>query len=155
MNSARVMLREDITDEQLVDVLLGNRVYIPSLTVMNKVDLVNAGFINEISNKVKYKFVPVSAEANVNISALKEEIYKRLDFIRVYMKPRGSEADMKEPLIIKNGSKVLDVCNKLHRKMKEDLRYAQIWGRSVKFGGQKVGITHKLMDEDVVTLVTK
>ena len=155
MNSARVMLREDITDEQLVDVLLGNRVYIPSLTVMNKVDLVNAGFINEISNKNKYKFVPVSAEANVNISALKEEIYKRLDFIRVYMKPRGSEADMKEPLIIKNGSKVLDVCNKLHRKMKEDLRYAQIWGRSVKFGGQKVGITHKLMDEDVVTLVTK
>ncbi|MHB2036142.1 MAG: OBG GTPase family GTP-binding protein [Nitrososphaerales archaeon] len=155
MNSARVMLREDITDEQLVDVLLGNRVYIPSLTVMNKVDLVNAGFINEISNKIKYKFVPVSAEANVNIVALKEEIYKRLDFIRVYMKPRGAEADMKEPLIIKNGSKVLDVCNKLHRKMKEDLRYAQIWGKSVKFGGQKVGITHKLMDEDVVTLVTK
>jgi ribosome-interacting GTPase 1 len=154
MNSARVMLREDITDEQLVDVLLGNRVYIPSLTVMNKVDLVNAGFINEISKKVRYKFVPVSAEANVNMNALKEEIYKRLDFIRVYMKPRGEEADMKEPLIIKNGSNVLDVCNKLHRRMKDDLRYAQIWGSSVKFGGQKVGMTHKLMDEDIVTLVT-
>ena len=121
---------------------------------MNKVDLVNAGFINEISKKVRYKFVPVSAEANVNMNALKEEIYKRLDFIRVYMKPRGEEADMKEPLIIKNGSNVLDVCNKLHRRMKDDLRYAQIWGSSVKFGGQKVGMTHKLMDEDIVTLVT-
>ncbi len=155
MNSARVIIREDITDEQLVDVLLGNRVYIPSLTVMNKVDLVNAGFINEITSKIKYKFVPVSAETNINMGALKEEIYQRLNFIRVYMKPRGLEADMKEPLIVKNGSNVLDVCNKLHRRMKEDLKYAQIWGRSVKFGGQKVGITHRLMDEDILTLVTK
>lgn len=155
INSARVNIREDVSDEQLVDVLLGNRVYVPSLCVMNKVDLVNAGFINEISQKVPQKFVPVSAEANVNISALKEEIYNRLDFIRVYMKPKGEEADLKEPLIVRNGSKVLDVCNKLHRRMKDDLRYAQIWGRSVKFGGQKVGMTHKLMDEDIVTLVTK
>ena len=155
MNSARVIIREDITDEQLVDVLLSNRVYIPSLTVMNKVDLVNAGFINEITNKFRYNFVPVSAEVTVNMNALKEEIYQRLDFIRVYMKPRGLEADMKEPLIIKNGSNVMDVCNKLHRRMKDDLKYAQIWGKSVKFGGQKVGISHRLMDEDVVTLVTK
>jgi uncharacterized protein len=155
INSARVIIREDINDEQLVDVLLGNRVYISSLTVMNKVDLVNAGFINEISHKVPDKFVPVSAEGNVNMAALKEEIYRRLNFIRIYMKPRGQEADMKEPLIIKNGSAVLDVCNKLHRRLKEDYRYAQIWGKSVKFGGQKVGIGHKLMDEDVITLVTK
>ncbi len=155
INSARVIIREDITDEQLVDVLLGNRVYIPSLTVMNKVDLVNAGFLNEISAKVRERFIPVSAEGNVNMNALKEEIYKRLDFIRIYMKPRGAEADMKEPLIVKNGSNVMDICNKLHRRMKDDLRYAQIWGKSVKFGGQKVGITHRLMDEDIITLITK
>jgi ribosome-interacting GTPase 1 len=155
INSARVLIREDITDEQLVDVLLGNRVYIPSLTIMNKVDLVNAGFINEITAKVPYKFLPVSAESNVNVAALKDEIYNQLDFIRVYMKPKGQEADMKEPLIVKNGSNVVDICNKLHRRMKEDLRYAQIWGKSVKFGGQKVGGTHRLMDEDVLTLVTK
>ena len=113
INSARAVIREDITDDQLVDVLLGNRVYIPSLTVMNKVDLVNAGFLNEVSTKVLDKFVPVSAESNVNLNALKEEIYKRLDFIRIYMKPRGAEADMKEPLIVRNGSNVLDICNKL------------------------------------------
>lgn len=153
-NSARVMLREDINDEQLVDVLLGNRVYIPSLTVMNKVDLVNVGFIHELSMKLPYKFVPISAEGNVNLTALKEEIYNHLNLIRIYMRPRGKEADMAEPLIVRSGSSVLDVCNKLHRRMKDDLRYAQIWGKSVKFGGQKVGATHRLMDEDVITLVT-
>jgi uncharacterized protein len=155
VNSARVIIREDISDEQLVDVLLGNRRYIPSLTVMNKVDLVNAGFIHELSLKLPYRFVPISAEGNVNLAALKEEIYKHLSLIRVYMRPRGKEADLKEPLIVRSGSSVLDICNKLHRRMKDDLRYAQIWGRSVKYGGQKVGITHQLLDEDVVTLVTR
>ncbi|MHB1909041.1 MAG: OBG GTPase family GTP-binding protein [Nitrososphaerales archaeon] len=155
VNSARVMIREDINDEQLVDVLLGNRVYIPSITVMNKVDLVNVGFVHELSSKLDYRFVPISAEGNVNLTALKEEIYKHLNLIRVYMRPRGGVTDYKEPLVIRSDASVLDVCNKLHRRMKDDLKYAQIWGKSVKFGGQKVGVTHRLMDEDVITLITK
>ena len=154
-NSARVVIREDITDEQLIDVLLGNRVYLPSLTVMNKVDLVNAGFTNELSSKLPYAFVPVSAEAGVNIEALRNEIYKKLDFVRVYMRRRTGETDFEEPMIIRNGSSVLEVCNKVHRDIKDEFRYALIWGKSAKFGGQRVGINHKLMDEDILTLVTK
>jgi small GTP-binding protein len=155
MNSARVLLRQDITDEQLLDVILGTRVYIPSLTVMNKIDLVNAGFTNELMDKLPYKFVPISAEANVNIEALKQEMYRRLDFIRIYMRRRSGETDYKEPMIVRNGSTVLEVCDKVHRKIKDDFRYALIWGKSVKFDGQRVGLSHALMDEDVLTLVTK
>ncbi len=155
VNNARVIIREDINDDQLVDVLLGNRVYIPSITVLNKVDLVNVGFLHEISTKLNYQLIPVSAEGNVNLAALKEEIYKHLGLIRIYMRPRGGETDYKEPLIVRKNASVLDVCNKLHRRMKDDIRYAQIWGKSVKFGGQKVGITHQLIDEDVITLVTR
>jgi hypothetical protein len=155
MNSARVVLRQDINDEQLLDVILGTRVYIPSLTVMNKIDLVNAGFTNALMDKLPYKFVPISAESNLNIEALKQEMFRRLDFIRVYMRRRSGETDYKEPMIVRNGSTVLELCDKVHRKMKEDFRYALIWGKSVKFDGQRVGITHALMDEDVLTLVTK
>ena len=154
-NSARVMIREDIDDEQLIDVLLGNRIYVPSLTVMNKVDLVNAGFTNELTSKLAYDFVPVSAEGGINIEALKEEIHKKLDFVRIYMRRRTGETDFVEPMIVRNGSSVLEVCNKVHRDIKDEFRYALIWGKSVKFGGQRVGINHRLMDEDVLTLVTK
>ena len=122
---------------------------------MNKIDLVNAGFTNELTSKLPYDFVPVSAEAGINISALKEEIYKKLDFVRIYMRRRTGETDFKEPMIVRNGSSVLEVCNKVHRSMKDEFRYALIWGKSVKFGGQRVGINHKLMDEDVLTVVTK
>jgi len=155
MNSARVVIRQDITDEQLIDVILGTRVYIPSLPVMNKIDLVNAGFTNELMDKLPYKFVPISAEGNLNIEALKQEIYRRLDFIRIYMRRRSGETDYKEPMIVRNGSTVLEICDKVHRKIKDDFRYALIWGKSVKFDGQRVGINHALMDEDVLTLITK
>jgi ribosome-interacting GTPase 1 len=155
VSSARVIVREDITSEQLVDVLLGNRVYIPSLTAMNKVDLVTLGFTNELALKLPYNFIPVSAEGSINLPLLKEEIYRKLDLIRIYMRPKGGTTDYKEPMIVRNGSTVLDICNKVHRRIGDDLRYAQIWGKSVKFGGQKVGTTHKLMDEDVITLITK
>jgi len=155
VSSARVVIREDIDDGQLVDVLLGNRSYIPSLTVVNKIDLVNAGFTNELMKKLPYGFVPVSAESNVNIEALKEEIYRRLDFVRVYMRRRSGETDFQEPMIMKGGSTVLEVCNKVHRGMKDDFRYALVWGKSVRFGGQRVGIGHRLMDEDVLTIITK
>jgi uncharacterized protein len=155
INGARVLIRQDIDDQQLVDVLARNRVYVPSLTVMNKIDLVNAGFTTELSRKLPYRFVPVSAEADVNIQALREEIYKKLDFLRIYMRRRTGETDFEEPMVVKGGATIADICDKVHRGMKDEFRYAQVWGKSVKFGGQRVGMTHRLMDQDVLTIVTK
>jgi len=155
INGARVVIRQDIDDQQLIDVLTGSRVYVPSLTVMNKIDLVNAGFTNELSRKLPYSFVPVSAEANVNIQALREEIYKRLEFVRIYMRRRTGETDFEEPMVVRGGATIADICDKVHRGMKDEFRYALVWGKSVKFGGQRVGMTHRLMDEDVLTIVTR
>jgi small GTP-binding protein len=155
ITGARVVIREDMTDEQLIDVLSGNRVYVPSLTVMNKIDLVNAGFTGELGRKLGYGFVPVSAESDINVQALKEEIYKRLDFVRIYMRRRTGETDFEEPMMLRGGATIADVCDKVHRAMKDEFRYAQVWGKSVKFGGQRVGIAHRLMDQDVLTIVTK
>jgi small GTP-binding protein len=155
INGARVVVRQDIDDQQLVDVLSESRVYVPSLTVMNKIDLVNTGFTTELSRKLPYDFVPVSAEGNVNIQALREEIYRKLDFVRIYMRRRTGETDFEEPMVIRGGATIADVCDKVHRGMKDEFRYAQVWGKSVKFGGQRVGVTHRLMDQDVLTIVTR
>ena len=155
INGARVVIRQDIDDQQLVDVLSGSRVYIPSLTVMNKIDLVNAGFTTELSRKLPYKFVPVSAESDINIQALREEIYRKLDFVRIYMRRRTGETDFEEPMVVRGGATVADVCDKVHRGMRDEFRYALVWGSSVKFGGQRVGMAHRLSDRDVLTIVTK
>jgi uncharacterized protein len=158
LHNGRVIIREpNLTDDQLIDVLNGNRIYVPSVIVLNKIDLVNPSFIQDIKSKIgannNNNFIAVSADSGINIDALKEAIYQRLGFIRVYMRPKGGETDYKEPLIIKNGATVQDVCNKIHRNMAKNFRYGLVWGMSAKFAGQKVGLDHKLADEDVITIV--
>lgn len=153
ITSARVLVREDITAEQLVDHLTGDKKYASSITVLNKIDLVDEKFVKEVRAKVKSEVIPVSADGGINVEFLKEKIYEKLDFIRIYMRPKGGETDYKEPLIIRRNSSIEDVCNKLHRNMKKEFRYALVWGKSVKFGGQRVGIQHVLDDEDVLTIV--
>jgi ribosome-interacting GTPase 1 len=156
IHNGRIIIREPgLTDDQLIDVLSGNRIYIPSLTVLNKIDLVNQGFLKEVQSKIGNNFIPISADANINIDALKLTIYERLDLIRIYLRRKTGETDYEEPLIIRNGSNVGTVCNKIHRKMTRDFKYAQVWGRSAKFGGQKVGLDHTLLDEDVLTITKK
>ncbi|NWJ22495.1 GTP-binding protein [Marine Group I thaumarchaeote] len=151
--SARVVIREDIDSEQLIDFITGNKTYVKSITILNKIDLVDEKFLKKASKKIKTEFIPVSADANDNITELRDRIYDELQFIRIYMRPKGGKTDYKEPLIIRNGNSVLDVCNKLHRKLKKDFRYGLVWGKSVKFAGQRVGRNHVLRDEDVLTII--
>ena len=153
MTSARVVIREDITSEQLIDFISGSKTYSKALTIINKIDLVDETFLKELRTKIKSDFIEVSADSNKNIDLLKERIYEKLRFIRIYMRPKGGETDFKEPLITRDGSTIGDICDKLHRNMRKDFRYAMVWGKSVKFGGQRVGITHVLQDEDVLTII--
>ena len=109
--------------------------------------------MKNFSKKLKTEFIPVSADSEQNIAELRDKIYDELRFIRIYLRPKGGKTDYKEPLIIRNGNSVLDVCNKLHRKLRKDFRFGLVWGKSVKFGGQRVGLSHILQDEDVLTII--
>jgi ribosome-interacting GTPase 1 len=91
----------------------------------------------------------------MNIDALKDKIYNELGFIRIYMKPQGAPPDKDHPLVMKTDSTVVDVCSTIHRDFVEKFRYARIWGKSVKYGGQRVGLSHVLADGDVVSMVTR
>lgn len=156
--NASVIVRQDATADQLIDFLAGNRVYNKAMLVITKTDLVPPASVKEQVKRyhaMGWKVVPVSAEKGVGLEEMKEAIYRTLGFIRVYLKPPGKEADMKEPLIVKGGSTVRDVCTYLHRDMVDKFRFALVTGRSAKFKEQTVGLDHALADEDVLTIVVK
>tara|TARA_B110000285_G_scaffold108955_1_gene123652 strand:+ start:88 stop:1197 length:1110 start_codon:yes stop_codon:yes gene_type:complete len=153
--SARVVVREDVTSEQLADHIAGNISYSKALTILNKIDLVDKAFLKDLKTKIKSDVIEVSANSDINIEVLKEKIYEKLKFIRIYMRPKGGETDFKEPFIAREGDTVEDICNKLHRRLKREFRYALVWGKSVKFGGQRVGLSHTLQDEDVLTIIKR
>ena len=153
INSARVVIREDVTSEQLADHMAGNITYAKALTVINKIDLADEQLLGRVRSGAGPSAVEVSANSDINMDRLKDRIYESLRFIRIYMRPKGGEADMEEPLIAREGDTVEDVCNKIHRSMRRQFRYGMVWGRSVKFGGQRVGLDHVMQDEDVLTIV--
>ena len=153
INSARVVIREDVTSEQLADHMAGNVTYAKALTVINKIDLAGEQLLGQARQGAGPSAVEVSADAGINMDALRERIYESLGFIRIYMRPKGGEADLDEPLIAREGDTVEDVCNKIHRSMRRQFRYGMVWGRSAKFGGQRVGLDHALQDEDILTII--
>jgi len=81
--SARVVIREDIDSEQLVDFITGGKTYAKSITILNKIDLVDKKFLKKVSKKLKTEFIPVSANASNNIAELRDKIYDELQFIRI------------------------------------------------------------------------
>ena len=104
-------------------------------------------------NKVKKELnadIAVSAEEDINIEALKELIFEKLNFIRIYMKEPGKDADTNEPLIIFKNATIENICNKLHKDFISRFKYARIWGVSAKHPGIKVGLKHILKDKDIL-----
>ena len=154
--NADILIKEDIAPERLMDFLSGNRAYIPAILVINKIDLADKEFLNEIKEKLHYwNPIFISAKDRINLEELKDEIFKASGLMRIYLKPQSGKIDYDAPLILKKGATIEDVCKSLHRDFIRKFRYAMVWGKSVKFPGQHVGLEHKLMDEDIVRLVIR
>ena len=154
--NATVVVREDINVEQMLDVLAGNRVYIKCVMGINKVDLAKPGQLEAVQEMHRdYVKVPVSAATGFGMEDLKQTLYDTIEMIRIYLKPQGKEADMVEPLIVKKGNTVGEVCEVIHRDFRNNFRYAMVWGNSAKFPGQTVGLDHVVEDEDVLSIIVK
>lgn len=154
INSADVTLRHDATAEELIDVIEGNRVYIPCIYVLNKIDQIS---IEELD--IIYRIphcVPISAHHKWNFDDLLEKMWNYLLLVRLYTKPKGQLPDYSSPVVLKEDHRLVeDFCNKIHRSIMKEFKYALVWGSSVKHQPQKVGKDHLLNDEDVIQIVKK
>ena len=68
---------------------------------------------------------------------------------------KGEDPDFSEALIVRNNSTIEDVCDQVHRTLKETFKYAMVWGASARHVPQRVGLGHVVADEDVVSIVAK
>lgn len=131
ISCAEIILREDITVDQLIDVIEGNRVYIPALYVFNKIDSITIEELDILDQLPNY--VPISSQHGWNMEELMEEIWNRCNMIRIYTKPQGQIPDYEEPVIMHaENPTVEEFCNKLHRSIMSQFSHAWVWGRSAK-----------------------
>jgi len=154
IHNADVTLKYDATSDDLIDVVEGNRIYMPCIYVLNKIDQIT---IEELD--IIYKIphcVPISAHHRWNFDDLLEKMWEYLNLLRVYTKPKGQLPDFEDPVVLSQEKHALeDFCNKIHRSLTKDFKYAYVWGQSVKHNPQRVGIDHVLSDEDIVQVIKK
>lgn len=55
----------------------------------------------------------------------------------------------------RGGCNVEDFCNHIHRSLVKDVKYVLVWGTSARHYPQHCGLSHSLLDEDVVQIVKK
>lgn len=97
----------------------------------------------------------ISCEMDLNLDYLVQCIWEELSLLRLYTKRRGEYPDFKDGIIIRSGSTIEHLCHRIHRALPTVFKFALVWGTSSKHQPQKVGIHHKLEDEDVVQIVKK
>jgi len=125
--------------KKILDERFGNK---KKLLVFNKSD------IRKINEQLQ-----ISAKEKIGLEKLKEEIWKRLDLIRVYTKsPRKPKVI--PPIALRKGSTVKDVAKSIHKDFLREFSFARVFN-STNYSGQKVGLEFRLRDLDVVEIHTK
>lgn len=154
IHNADVHMRGDYDIDELVDVIEGSRIYVPCIYVINKIDQITLEELNVLDRMPHY--CPVCAYHEWNLDGLVAMIWDYLKLIRIYTKPKGKLPDYDDPVVLpENRSTVEDFCNRIHKAMVKQMKYALVWGASSKHRPQKVGKEHVLQDEDVVQIVKR
>lgn len=155
MANCDIAIRCDATIDDLIDVIEAkSRSYIPVIYALNKIDAIS---IEELD--LLYRIpnaCPISSEHGWNVDELMEQCWDKLQLKRIYTKPKGKMPDYTAPVVLRTGrDTVEDFCNSIHKTIIEDFRVAVVYGKSVRHQPQRVGLTHVLEDEDIITIVKK
>jgi small GTP-binding protein len=150
VHNATITVKENIDGEQLIDVMERNRIYVEKVVVVNKTDLTGG-----MPKGYPAGALAIAADSGEGLEELREKIYMELRFMRVYTKTRTKGIDREEPMMMKEGNTVGIFVKKLPRDYRKNFKYALVWGKSVKFPGQRVGLEHVLQNEDIVYVVKK
>ncbi len=127
------------------------------LAIARTMDLLILTFRNEEEQKLvtkeledlKVKKIYYNKEKN-----FKDLIWNNLNLIKIFTK-QPSKKPSYPPLALKKNSTVKDLAIFIHKDFIKKFKFARIWGSSVKFNSQKVGLNYKLEDDDIVELHLK
>lgn len=152
--NCEVLVRdENCTVDDLIDVIMkDHRKYINCLYVYNKIDSVSLDFLDKLAREPHT--VVMSCELDLGIQDVIDRCWKELNLIRIYTKRKGVDPDCSEALIVRSNSTIEDVCDRIHRTLKDTFKYALVWGASARHIPQRVGLGHPVADEDVVYIVS-
>jgi ribosome-interacting GTPase 1 len=156
INSALVRVRGKVALDDIETSLFSSTVYKPTLIVANKVDAPKAGAalqnFKQALKDVEIPILPVSCLNSQGLEDLGGFIFKMLGVIRIYTKEPSDKEPSPNPIVVKEGTTVINIAKELHSSLYRRFQYGRIWGQSAKYPGQKVGSNHTLKDGDILEI---
>ncbi|KRX07410.1 TGS-like protein [Pseudocohnilembus persalinus] len=157
IHNAQISIRDDdVTIDDIIDTIEGNRKYVPCIYIYNKIDVLSIEEVDEIAREPRT--VVISCNLKLNFDTLLARSWEELGLVRVFTKRKGHFPDLTDPLILsedRGGCTVRQAIEQIHRNLLLEFSHAQVWGRSVKFNPQSVGLSHPLSDLDVIQIYKK
>ncbi|XP_058139333.1 developmentally-regulated GTP-binding protein 2 isoform X3 [Dasypus novemcinctus] len=113
--NAEVLFREDCSPDEFIDVIVGNRVYMPCLYVYNKIDQISMEEVDRLARRPHS--VVISCGMKLNLDYLLEMLWEYLALTCIYTKKRGQRPDFTDAIILRKGASVEHVCHRIHRSL--------------------------------------
>lgn len=153
INNCQMFVREDVCDDDIIDLIGGSVVYVSCLYVYNKIDELSLDDFNRIAGQPDSTVI--SCQRGWNIDGLLSDIWAKLELTRIYTKKKGEFPSLEQPVVVRKGGSVRDLCVHIHKDFLPNFKHALVWGTSAKHSPQKVGLGHLLEDEDVIQIFLK
>ncbi len=134
--------------------LLSARLYKPTFVIFNKADVPSSESIARSAASSIPSDVPwvlVSAQTGVGLEGLLATAFRMRRVKRIYTKKPNSPPST-EPLIVDIDATVRDIAERISPDLAKNMRYARVWGKGVRYGGQRVGPDYVPQDGDVVEI---
>ena len=101
----------------------------------------------------RFKIIAMTTKYPVKkVDELAEELFLELGLIRVYTRTDVGVIATKPIVFTSDDAVVQAVAGRLGKAFLKNFRFARVWGKSIKFDGERVGIDHKLMDGDQIQI---
>lgn len=161
-SNAEVALQEKLSLDEVIDAFAKNRVYIPVIYVINKIDLRKSSGANLRHSRGGFETPPrdekeeqiqISAQEGLGLDKLQEVIWEKLGLVRVFLRRPDRIIDYSKPVIMRQGQTLSDVLLKIGSDFAQNKASAKIWGPGAKYPGQEVSLSTPVQDEIEVMFV--
>lgn len=152
ITNADVRINRRMGLEEFVDSIDISTVWKKAFVILNKIDISKSHDVKRIVRLIKARYnlptITVSVTDKRNLERLKQGIWEVSGLMRVYT----ITSPDKDPLVIPQGSTILKAAIGIHSDFAKKFKFARVWGKSVKYDGQRVGKAHVLAEGDIFEL---
>jgi len=135
--------------EEIEAYLNSNVIHLNSVILINKWDLA------KVDGKFDFKgidYLPISVTESINLDKIPQFIFSSSEKKRIFTKEPNEEKPSNKPIVVDRNTKIIEIAEMIHKDLAKNFKYARVWGKSVKFPGEKVGPYHVPYDGDIIEI---